>query len=127
MKNQEDIGVAVGTYYGKSNGDKLTSLLKEHIEIASEVVKAAKSTDDAAFKAADTRWKQNADEIADFLSSANPNWPRATLHDMMMIHLSTTTDEVEARLGKDWEKDVKAYDAVYDHILKMSDALSDGM
>jgi len=46
---------------------------------------------------------------------------------MMKMHLSTTTDEVKARLSGDWEADTRAFDAVYDHILKMSDALSDGI
>ena len=38
-----------------------------------------------------------------------------------------TTDEVVARLTKNWDGDVRAFDAVYDHILHMSDALSDGI
>ena len=41
--------------------------------------------------------------------------------------LSTISTELVARLTKDWPGDVKAYDAVYDHILHMSDALSDGI
>ena len=69
----------------------------------------------------------NADQIADFLSKANPNWPRATLVDMMKKHLATTTDEVVARLTKNWDADARAFDAVYDHILHMSDALADGI
>jgi len=46
---------------------------------------------------------------------------------MMNMHLATTTDEVVARLTKNWEGDVHAFDAVYDHILSMSDALADGI
>jgi hypothetical protein len=46
---------------------------------------------------------------------------------MMNTHLSTTSTELVARLSKDWDGDVKAFDAVYDHILQMSDALSDGI
>jgi hypothetical protein len=46
---------------------------------------------------------------------------------MMNKHLSTTTDEVVARLNKRSDDDVRAFDAVYDHILHMSDALSDGI
>jgi hypothetical protein len=46
---------------------------------------------------------------------------------MMNVHLSTTTNEVVARLQKNWDGDVRAYDAVYDHILKLSDALADGI
>ena len=46
---------------------------------------------------------------------------------MMNMHLSTTTDEVVARLTKNWDGDVRAFDAVYNHILMMSDALADGI
>lgn len=127
MKNQEDIGAAVGQFYGKAAGDQLTALLKEHITIAVDLIKAAKAGDKSGQDAADRKWKDNATAIADFLSKANPNWPRATLVEMMNVHLSTTTAEVVARLQKNWEADVRAYDAVYDHILKMADALADGI
>ena len=127
MKNQEDVGKVVGKYYGTPAGQQMTTLLKEHITIAVDVVKAAKAGDKAAQAQADKSWQDNANQIADFLSKANPNWPRATVADLMKMHLSTTTAEVVARLKKDWEGDVRAYDAVYDHILKMADALSDGI
>ena len=127
MKNQEDIGKAVATFYGDPAGQQLTTLLKEHISIAVDLIKAAKAGDKTAQQAADSRWQQNAVQIADFLSKANPNWPRATLVEMMKTHLSTTTNEVVARLNKKWDDDVRAFDAVYDHILKMSDALADGI
>jgi uncharacterized protein YukE len=127
MKNQEDIGNAVAKYYGGAAGRELTTLLKDHIAIAGDIVKAAMAGDQAGQKAADDRWHQNATEIADVLSRANSNWPRATLLDLMNTHLSTTTTEVVARLNNDWDGDVKAFDAVYDHILHMSDALSDGI
>ena len=127
LKNQEDIGAAVATFYGKTAGDRLTALLKDHILIAVDLIKAAKAGDKIAQQQADTRWQRNAEDIADFLSKANPNWPKAVLVDMMKMHLSTTTNEVVARLTKNWDEDVRAFDAVYQHMLKMSDALADGI
>jgi hypothetical protein len=127
LKNQDDIGNAVAKFYGDAAGKQLTTLLKEHITIAVDVVKAAKAGDKAGLQQADGRWQKNGEQIADFLSKANPHWPRATLAGMMKMHLSTTTNEVVARLNKDWEGDVRAYDAVYDHILQMADALADGI
>jgi len=127
MKNQEDIGNAIAGYYGAAAGQQLTALLKDHISIAVDLIKAAKASNKTAQQQADTRWQKNAEDIATFLSKANPNWPRATLVDMMKKHLSTTTAEVVARLTHDWDGDVRAYDAVYEHILMMSDALSDGI
>jgi len=123
----QDIGNAVVKYDGDAAGRQLTTLLKDHIAIAGDIVKAAMAGDKAGQKAADDRWHQNATQIADFLSKANPNWPRATLVELMNTHLATTTTELVARLNKDWAGDVKAFDAVYDHILHMSDALSDGI
>ena len=127
MKNQEDIGNAVAAYYGKAAGDQLTALLKQHIAIAVDLIKAAKGGDKAAQKQADDKWQQNALDIATLLSKANPNWPKEALVSMMKTHLSTTTNEVVARLTKDWSGDVKAYDAVYAHILMMADTLTDGI
>ena len=127
MKNQEDIGTAVGNIYGAAAGQQLTKLLKEHISIAVDVIKAAKAGDKAGQQAADAKWQQNGVAIADFLSKANPHWPRATLVDLMKGHLTTTTNEVVARLNKNWDEDVRAFDEVYRHILMMSDALSDGI
>jgi hypothetical protein len=127
MKNQEDIGGAVGKIYGAAAGQQLTTLLKEHISIAVDLIKAAKAGDKAGQQGADAKWQQNGVAIAEFLSKANPHWPRATLVDLMKMHLSTTTSEVVARLNKNWEEDVRAYDEVYRHILMMSDALSDGI
>jgi len=127
MKNQEDIGNAVAVYYGAAAGQQLSSLLKQHIAIAVDLIKAAKAGDQAAQKLANDKWQQNAGDIATFLSKANPNWPNAVLVNMMKMHLATTTDEVVARLKHDWDADVRAYDAVYNHILMMADALSDGI
>ncbi len=127
MKNQEDIGDAIAPFYGKAADDKLTGLLKEHLEIAVDLVNAAKAKDDAKVKEIDRNWQRNAKDIAVFLSGANPHWPQATLAEMMNTHLTTTTVEVTARLEQKWDRDVKAFDEVYDHILEMADALSDGI
>ncbi|MGE5480198.1 MAG: glycosyltransferase [Chloroflexota bacterium] len=127
LKNQDDIGAAIATYYGKTVGDSLTSLLKEHITIAVDLVDAAIAKDQTKFNNFNTKWSQNGQKIADYLSSANPNWPQATLREMMTKHLQTTAVEVNARLNKDYAADVQAFDDIYNHILMMADALSDGI
>jgi hypothetical protein len=127
LKNQEDIGAAIVPYYGQEAGDQLTALLKEHIMIAVDLVEAAKVNDQTKFKEANDRWSKNASDIAKFLSGANPNWPNDTLVEAMNMHLKTTTDEAVARLTKDYSKDVQAFDAVFDHMMMMSDVLSAGI
>jgi hypothetical protein len=127
MRNQEDIGNAVAKFYGPAAGQQVTMLLKEHILIAVNLLNAAKAGDKAAQQAAEQRWQENAVQIADLLAKANPNLPRQMIVDAMKMHLSTTANEAVARLSKDWDEDVIAFDAVYDHILKMADGLADGI
>jgi hypothetical protein len=127
LKNQDDIGNAIAAYYGREAGDQLAALLKDHINIAVKLIDAAKAGDTPTFDQQNTLWKNNAEDIATFLSIANPHWPKATISEMMQRHLSTTTDEATARLNHDYTADVAAFDAVYDHILMMSDALSSGI
>jgi hypothetical protein len=128
LKNQEDLGNAIKPVYGEAAGNKLTALLKDHILIAVDLVKAAKEGNKEATEAADKKWHKNGEEIAEFLSSANPkNWPKKALTDMMFAHLAVTKDAVVAKLKKDHAAAIKAYDKGHDHILMMADALSTGI
>ena len=128
LQNQNDIGDAVKPFYGKAAGQKLTALLREHILIAVDVLKAAKSGNKAATNRQLARWNANADVISAFLSKANPkNWPEAAVRSMMREHLALTTSEAVARLQGRWASDVKAADAVEKAMLHMADTISAGI
>lgn len=127
MKNQEDIGQAMGSYYGKSAGEQLTKLLKEHESIGAEVITAARDNQKTKQEEADKRWHQNAQQIAELLAKWNPAWSKESMTDMMNKHLATTTDEVKARIDKNWDGDVKAFDKAYESILSMADDLTEGI
>jgi hypothetical protein len=102
LQNQTDIGNAVKPFYGDAAGDKLTALLRDHILIAVDIIDAAKKGDSAKKDEAVKRWTANADDIATFLSGANPkNWPQAEMKRMMRDHLDFTTAELVAHLQKD--------------------------
>jgi hypothetical protein len=127
LRNQDDIGNAFVPYYGEEAGKKLTDLLKQHIMIAVELVADAKGEDDAKFARDDQRWSDNAAEIARFLASANPNWPEEDVTDLLALHLQLTKGEVVARLKKDWNAAVKAFDDIFTEIMVLADALYDGL
>jgi hypothetical protein len=128
LQNQVDIGDAIKPYYGDAAGTQLTSLLKEHILEAVEILKAAKANDKAATDAAIVKWQANADQIAAFLSNANPkNWPADIMKSSMRQHLDLTLKEATDRLGGNYAADIKDYDEVQHHILGLADALTDGI
>ncbi len=127
LKNQEDIGNAIVPFYGQEAGSKLADLLKEHIKIAVELVDAAKTGDQKKFEEADKRWTNNANQIATFLSEANPHWPKKDVTDLLSLHLKITKEEAIARLNGKWEEDIQKFDEIYTEIMVLADALSDGI
>jgi hypothetical protein len=128
LDNQRDIGNAVADFYGRDGADKLTSLLRDHILIAADLVMASKAGDQSKASDAKKRWYDNANEISTFLHGANPkHWPLATLQGAMKMHLDQTLDEATHRLQGKYDQDIKDYDEIVKHILMMADVLSNGI
>ena len=128
MKNQADIGDAIRPFYGDAAGDRLTALLKDHIAIAAEIILAAKAGNQTSVNDGVARWYANADQIAAFLSGANPkNWEADMTRHMMHDHLDLTLKEAVAQLTGDYSTSVATYDAIHVQILAMADMLSSGI
>lgn len=127
LQNQKDLGNAIKPYYGEKAGNKLASLLTDHILIAGKLVDAVKTGNQANAKKYNAEWYKNADDIARFLSSANPNWTESGLKDLLYTHLKILTDQVITRQQQNWEADIKAYDLGEDHIIKMADTFTEGI
>lgn len=128
LANQKNIGAAIAAYYGKEAGDKVTALLTTHIQQAVPVLQAAQAGDKVALDKALADWYANAEEIAVFLSAANPeNWPESATKPMMKHHIDTTTTYAVDLLGGDYAKAVRDYGVAYTHMMEMSDVLSVGI
>jgi hypothetical protein len=127
MRNQEEIGNAVKPLYGDQAGDQLTSQLKDHILIAVDLLEAAKAGNSTALEQIEQKWYANADEIATFLSEANPNRTKEDMLNMVNEHLSLTKTEAVARLTGDYATDVTTFDALYQHAVSMADEFTVGI
>ena len=128
LRNQEDIGDAIKPFYGRAAGERLTTLLQEHITVAAGLLAAAKAGDKGEVESQSRAWYRNADQIADFLAKANPdNWPRKEMRSMMREHLDLTLTEAVAHLERRHRTDIRTYDRIHRQILEMADMLSDGI
>src|ERR671912_669217 len=127
LKNQEDIGNAIKPFYGDQAGNQLTSQLKDHITIAVDLLEAAKTGNSTALEEIEEKWYANADEIATLLSTANPNWTKEDMLNMLNEHLSLTKTEAVARLTGDYATDVTTFDALYKHAISMADEFTVGI
>ncbi|MFB5761204.1 glycosyltransferase [Paenibacillus medicaginis] len=127
LRNQQDIGNIIKPYYGEAAGNKLADLLREHILIAGKIVAAAKAGNQTDVKKLEADWHRNADDIAKFLSTANPNWQFKVLQDMLYTHLQLITEIVLDCLKGDWKADIAATDRNEIHMIHLADILTEGI
>lgn len=128
LENQKQIGAAIVPYYGQAAGDKLAKLLTEHIELAVPVLKAAQANDKSSLDAALANWYKNANEIADFLSAANPkNWPESATEPALKMHITHTTQYAVNILKGEYSSSVNGFEEALHHMLMLADVLTDGI
>lgn len=128
LKNQEDIGDAIKPYYGEAAGTALTELLKEHIVVAGDILIAAREGNSTGFTEANDKWYQNGDDIAAFLSTANPeHWPLDPMKMHMKHHLDLTLAEAVAHIERRHDDEIIAYDDVFEQLMGLADQLADGI
>ncbi|MFL5973690.1 MAG: glycosyltransferase, partial [Solirubrobacterales bacterium] len=128
MQNQTDIGNAVKPFYGRKAGNRLTALLKEHINTAVAVLQAAASGDSQAVATAKAAFFANGDQVARLLHGANPrHWSLHAMQRMMRTHLNQVIALAVDQLRGDYAAAIRLYDAYIAHILDMADMLSIGI
>lgn len=127
LQNPRDIANVFRKYYGNNVADTIDKLLTEHLVIGKNLIVALKNNDEKLAKELNNKWYKNADEMAVAFSSINPFYPREQVRQMLYTHLKLTTDEVNARLKRDFTADIKAYDMVQKEILDMANFFSNGI
>lgn len=127
LKNPVDFGNALKVYYGNKAASKFSDLLKDHLVIAAQLVKAAKAGDNVTAAAAEKKWYRNADEIAAVLASINPYWSEEKLKRMLHTHLMLVKSEAVNMLTKNYEAGINVYDRIENQALEMADELTQGI
>lgn len=127
LQNPIDLENAFLPYYGNEISSKFADLMKNHLAIAAQLVKAAKAGNTDAASKAEKNWYINADEIATFLGSINPYWSEEDWKKMLYEHLSLTKSEAVNMLNKKYTEDISTYDEIEQQALAMADMMANGI
>lgn len=127
LRNASNMGNALKPFYGQENAAKFENLIREHLNIALQLVLASKAGETQKAEEAEKEWYKNGDEIARFLSSINPYINEESFKKMFYDHLAMTKAEAVARLNKEYPKDIALYDQIENQALLMADTISNGI
>lgn len=127
VKNARAIADSVVPFYGKAAADKLFGLLAGHYGAVKGYMTAAYGNDKAGMETSRNDLVANAGEIAAFLSSANPNWPKDVLNGLLMAHGAHHLVQIEAFARGDFASEAENWATMKGHMNVIADALAAGI
>jgi hypothetical protein len=127
LQNPGDFANELRKYYGDNKAKDFAKRLTEHLLIAAKLVNDAKMGNKSAVETDRKNWRQNADDLADFLARINPNWSKQDWQTMLYEHLRMTESEASYRLSSQYAADVVLFGSIKNQSLKMADYMSDGI
>jgi len=127
VQNAKDIAGSISPFYGKGASDKLFELLAGHYGAVKNYMTAAYAKDNAGMQAARDELISNADKIAAFLSSANPNWPKPTLEDLLRTHGAHHISQIDYIAQNDFASEAVNWSTMKKHMYTIADALAAGI
>lgn len=127
LENPKDFAELLAPIYGVQVADQFEELFTEHLLIAADLVNAAKNGEVDKANTAREKWYENADEIAEFLSSVNRCWDKTKWKNMLYSHLEMTEKEATLRLQGNYTADIDMFDQIENEALTMADYMFCGI
>ena len=124
LRNATDNGNSLRPYYGDVAANTYSDLIKQHLILAADLVKAAVAGNEKVAADTEKKWYANADEIAVFLHSINPFLSEEVVRKMFYEHLALTKLEAIRMIAKDYKADIEVFDQIEAQALEMADAIS---
>jgi len=131
LKNATAVGQSIAPIYGQAAGEKFAMLFTGHYAAVKGYMTAAFANNfkgsAAQKKAAVDRLLKNANDIAMFVSAANPNLPKDAVYGLLLTHGQQHIMMIDAVAKNDWAAEADSWDPMVKHIYTLSDALADGI
>jgi hypothetical protein len=127
VANAKQIAAALEPYYAKAGSDKMFTLLAGHWGAVKEHMMATQKGDAKGQEAAMKKMTANVEEIATFLSGANPNLPKETLVGLFTAHVGHHAQQNAQLKAKKYADEAKTWEAMKNHMYVVADALGEGI
>jgi hypothetical protein len=127
VANAQAIAGVIEPFYGKAASDQLFQLLAGHWGAISDYLDATRGHNKVAQDAAYKHLVENADQIAIFLSGANPNLPADALRGLLTAHGAHHVQQIQQFQANQYDQEAQTWAAMKGHVYGIADALADGI
>lgn len=117
LKNQEQIGRAIGIWYGDKEGKKVTNLFKENLISFGEALKEMTAKNKNGVIVADRRWNESCEKIAEYMAEINPQIEKAELMQNFRRHCELISEMVGNRFKNKFKEETIAFDKANNHAM----------
>ena len=124
VANAKQIAGAITPFYGQAASDKLFTLLAGHYGAVKEYSEATVAGNTRQQEAALAHLASNADEIAVFLSGANPNLPKDTVRGLIAAHGAHHVAQINEFQEQDYAHEAETWQVMRQHVYVIADALT---
>ena len=124
VANAQALASAIEPFYGTKAKDQLFQLLAGHYGGIKSYLLAAVAKDKAAEGKAIDAITANAEEIAAFLSTANPNLPKDDVLGLLQAHAGHHITQIQQLLDKDYAGELLTWVDMTNHMYVIADALA---
>lgn len=124
VANAQAIAGSIEPFYGAAAKDALFKLLAGHYGAVKSYLLAAVAKSKSKQEAATKAIMDNAEQIATFLSGANPNLPKDTVLGLLQAHGGHHIAQIQQLVAKDYAAELQTWADMTKHMYVIADALA---
>ena len=124
VANAKTIAYSIAPFYGEKASEKLFGLLAGHYGAVKDYSEATVAGNSVQQDAALAHLGSNADDIAAFLSGANPHLPKDTVRGLIAAHGAHHVLQITQFKEKDYVHEVETWKIMKQHVYVIADALT---
>jgi hypothetical protein len=125
--NAQSIAATIEPFYGAAAKDTFFKLLAGHYGAVKAYLVATVAGDAAKQGTATQSLTSNAEEIASFLSKANPYLPKDAVNNLLLAHGGHHIQQIQQLKEHKYEAEAHTWEEMKNHIYQIADATADAL
>jgi hypothetical protein len=127
VANAEAIAATIEPFYGAAAKASFFKLLAGHYGAVKAYLEAAVEDNVAAQETATQSLTSNAEELAIFLSKANPHLAQDAVHGLLLAHGGHHIQQIQQLKGHEYDAEAKTWEDMKNHVYAIADATADAL